>query len=47
MPKASDQNYDGVDVRAKTGKAKWNKFKWVLVFSNTVVRSACRNNFWC
>ncbi|KAJ7165656.1 tetraspanin Tsp2 family [Mycena crocata] len=36
MPGSNDQNYDGVDIGAKTGKAKWNRFKWVLVFSNTV-----------
>ncbi|KAJ6544355.1 hypothetical protein B0H19DRAFT_956289 [Mycena capillaripes] len=36
MPRANDENYDGVDVRARTGKAKWNKFKWILVVSNTV-----------
>ncbi|KAJ7983175.1 hypothetical protein DFH06DRAFT_978411 [Mycena polygramma] len=36
MPKASDQNYDGVEAGAKAGKAKWNKFKWILVCSNTL-----------
>lgn len=36
MPRSADQNYDGVDVGAKKGKAKWNRFKWILVFTNTV-----------
>ncbi|KAJ7499881.1 hypothetical protein FB451DRAFT_47078 [Mycena latifolia] len=36
MPRANDQDYDGMDVGVRTGKAKWNKFKWILVFSNTV-----------
>ncbi|KAJ6473128.1 hypothetical protein C8R45DRAFT_835359 [Mycena sanguinolenta] len=36
IPKANEQDYDGVDVGAKGRKAKWNKFKWVLVCSNTI-----------
>ncbi|KAJ7740569.1 hypothetical protein B0H16DRAFT_1664462 [Mycena metata] len=36
MPRAHDQEYDGVDVGAglRTGKTKWNRFKWILVCSN-------------
>ncbi|KAJ7174627.1 hypothetical protein C8R46DRAFT_990714 [Mycena filopes] len=36
MPRANDQSYDGVDVGVKTGKAKWNRFKWILVCSNVI-----------
>ncbi|KAF7333040.1 hypothetical protein MVEN_02410500 [Mycena venus] len=37
IPKANEQDYDGVDLRTKNGrKAKWNRFKWVLVCSNTI-----------
>ncbi|KAJ7039379.1 hypothetical protein C8F04DRAFT_1318892 [Mycena alexandri] len=34
IPRAHDQEYDGVDVGVRTGKAKWNRFKWILVCSN-------------
>ncbi|KAJ7683528.1 hypothetical protein B0H17DRAFT_941757 [Mycena rosella] len=36
IPGSNDQNYDGVDIGVKAGKAKWNRFKWVLVFTNTM-----------
>lgn len=37
MPRPNDQNYDGVDIGVKAGRAKWNRFKWALVCSNFVV----------
>ncbi|KAK7053719.1 hypothetical protein R3P38DRAFT_2761465 [Favolaschia claudopus] len=40
MPASNERDYDGVDVRGKSRrKAKWNRFKWVLVCSNTVYTS--------
>ncbi|KAJ7476880.1 hypothetical protein B0H11DRAFT_1727102 [Mycena galericulata] len=36
IPRPNDQNYDGLDVGMKFGKAKWNRFKWILVCSNVV-----------
>ncbi|KAJ7342639.1 hypothetical protein DFH08DRAFT_703716 [Mycena albidolilacea] len=37
MPRANEEDYDGVDFGAKSRKkAKWNRFKWVLVCSNTI-----------
>ncbi|KAJ7062787.1 hypothetical protein C8F01DRAFT_104152 [Mycena amicta] len=35
IPRPNDDNYDGVD-KGVVGRAKWNRFKWVLVVSNTV-----------
>nr|GAT51110.1 predicted protein [Mycena chlorophos] len=37
MPGSNDDNYDGLEFGPKaTRRAKWNRFKWVLVFSNSV-----------
>ncbi|KAJ7196930.1 hypothetical protein GGX14DRAFT_536977 [Mycena pura] len=36
VARSNSESYDGADVGEKTGRAKWNKFKWMLVASNTV-----------
>ncbi|KAJ7270269.1 hypothetical protein C8J57DRAFT_1065984 [Mycena rebaudengoi] len=40
IPRHDDQSYDGVDF-GKSGKSKWNGFKWVLVFANTILSLFC------
>ncbi|THH04983.1 hypothetical protein EW145_g5127 [Phellinidium pouzarii] len=39
MPGENDEDYDGVDVSGGKWKPKlrWNKFKWIMFFSNFVV----------
>ncbi|KAF8169049.1 hypothetical protein K438DRAFT_243712 [Mycena galopus ATCC 62051] len=37
MPQANEQDYDGLEIGANSGrKARWNKFKWILVCSNLI-----------
>lgn len=43
MPGSNDEDYDGVTgswSSATKGRLRWNKFKWILFFSNTLVRIA-------
>ena len=50
MPGENDEDYDGVDVsnvratwfggKGHKPKLRWNKFKWILFFSNILVRSS-------
>lgn len=37
MPGNGDEDYDGV-VPGKRGKLHWNRFKWILLCTNTLVR---------
>lgn len=38
MPGENDEDYDGVDPGGKGGKLRWNRFKWILFGTNTIVR---------
>lgn len=38
MPGAGDDDYDGLHSGSKVGKLRWNRFKWIIFFTNTVVR---------
>jgi hypothetical protein len=43
MPDVDDQDEDGfagTEPRATKVRLRWNRFKWVLVFSNTLVSAA-------
>ena len=49
MPGNNDEDYDGVAVdgwfqqnngKGKKPRLRWNRFKWVLFFTNTMVRSS-------
>jgi hypothetical protein len=40
MPGANDEDYDGVTggwASSAKGRLRWNRFKWILFFSNTLV----------
>ncbi|KAJ6607582.1 hypothetical protein B0H10DRAFT_2166755 [Mycena sp. CBHHK59/15] len=37
IPAPHDTSYDGVDVDVRAGRAKRNRFKWVLALMNTMV----------
>ncbi|KIO21705.1 hypothetical protein M407DRAFT_37320, partial [Tulasnella calospora MUT 4182] len=37
MPGDNDEDYDGVDPGRKGGKLRWNRFKWILFTTNTIL----------
>lgn len=37
MPGENDEDYDGVDPGSKGGKLRWNRFKWILFGTNTIL----------
>jgi hypothetical protein len=41
MPSVNDEDYDGVDdtknIIKRSGRLRWNRFKWLLFFANTLV----------
>ncbi|KAG8993596.1 hypothetical protein FRB94_010679 [Tulasnella sp. JGI-2019a] len=44
MPGAGDDDYDGIDPGGKQGTLRWNRFKWILFTTNsmlTLYSSAC------
>jgi hypothetical protein len=50
MPGAGDEDYDGITGGFKgkygpKGRLRWNKFKWILIFTNTLVCFLLRLEF--
>ena len=42
MPGEDDDDYDGVDPgKGRKGRLRWNRFKWILFFSNLIVSTCC------
>ncbi|KAG8965636.1 hypothetical protein FRC00_010189 [Tulasnella sp. 408] len=37
MPGENDEDYDGVDPGRKGGRLHWNRFKWILFTTNTIL----------